>query len=379
MIPVYKPYLPSGSLDYAHKALDSGWLSQGEYLIKAREMLSEIWGTKWIILTNSGTAANHMIARTMRVKYPEKRNLVVPNNVYVAAWNPFIQEDFTLWPQDADINTWNMDLGKRRWHMRDIEFKPSRTTILLAVHNLGNTINVPEWKKMWPDAVIIEDNCEGFGGMYGDPLQNSGTASEAFSMSFYGNKNLTTGEGGAFVTYDEDIYHYAHAFHGQGQANKKFIHNIAGYNYRMNNIQAAILCGQLEIRSDIFEMKAAIFDYYTNGFRSMDGVDLQYSQPNTEHSNWMFGIRLLGNKSYEEIKRFMDDAGIETRPMFYPMSYHKHLHRDNNRNVARHHEDVAKQLSKEVVVLPSFPELTVVQQDFIIDKVGEYVQKYLLF
>ncbi len=376
MIPVYKPYLPAGSLDYAHDALDSGWLSKGKYLNIAKEKLSEIWNTEWVILTNSGTAANHMIAKTMKIKYPDRTNLIVPNNVYVAAWNPFLIEDYMLWPQDADPATWNIDLGRYHHHMRELNFTPHRTSIILAVHNLGNIIDVPAWKKAWPESVIIEDNCEGFGGMYGEPLQHSGTASEAFSMSFYGNKNLTTGEGGAFVTYDQDVYDYAHAFHGQGQSNKRFIHHIPGYNYRMNNVQAAILCGQLEIMRDIFEMKLAVFDYYKGKFKGMSGVDFQHSQPGTQHSNWMFGVRLIGNSNYNQVEKFMLEAGIETRPIFYPMSYHKYLHKSQNNRIGRSEDAVAKQLSNEVVILPSFPEITTVQQDYIIERVGEYVEKF---
>ncbi|KKM80138.1 hypothetical protein LCGC14_1342880 [marine sediment metagenome] len=369
MIPVYKPYLPEGSLKYAHDALDSGWLSQGPYLIKAREMLSEMWGTDHIILTNSGTAANHMIARTMMLKHPWRSNLIVPNNVYVAAWNPFLLEGFNLKPVDADPHTWNMDLE---------DYQEHRTHIILAVHNLGNIINVPALKRKFPDTVFLEDNCEGLGGMYGEPLRPTGTASEAFSVSFYGNKNITTGEGGAFVTYDEDVFDYAHSFHGQGQSPRKFIHNIPGYNYRMNNVQAAILCGQLEILPDVMEMKQAVFDYYMGRFHNMAGVEFQLSHEGTQNANWMFGLRLLGNRSYIEIEKFFTEAGIETRPMFYPIQYHKHLHHKDSNRVSRASIDVAQRLSQEIVILPSFPELTTIQQDFIINKVEEYVQKFLL-
>ncbi len=372
MIPVYKPYLPEGSLKYAHDALDSGWLSQGPYLIKAREMLSEMWGTENIILTNSGTAANHMIARTMRLKHPWRTNLIVPNNVYVAAWNPFLLEGFDLHPVDASPTTWNMDMSNYIDH---------RTQIVLAVHNLGNVIDVPSFRLVHPDTPVIEDNCEGFGGTYGKsvgPMQPTGTASDAFSVSFYGNKNITTGEGGAFVTYDDDVFDYAHSFHGQGQSPRKFIHNIPGYNYRMNNIQAAILCGQLEILDDVMEMKEAVFDYYASRFQYNGLVDFQYEQYGTQSANWMFGLRLVGNKSYTQTEKFFSGAGIETRPMFYPIDYHKHLHHSTSNRVSRSSVDVAKRLSQEVVILPSFPEITQVQQDFIINKVEEYVQKFLL-
>ena len=375
MISVYKSYLPEGSLRYAHDALDSGWLSQGPYLEMAREMLSAIWETEWVILTNSGTAANHMMARAMKVKYPERQNLVVPNNTYVAAWNPFLEEGFRLVPQDANIDTWNADLGDRTHHINRIEFQLHRTNLILAVHNLGNIVNVPALQKRFPDTVIIEDNCEGFGGAYeGRP---SGTASECFSMSFYGNKNLTTGEGGAFVTYDEEVYHYAHAVHGQGQSSKKFIHNIYGYNYRMTNVEAAILVGQLEIRNEIFERKAAVFDYYKGRLKEL-GVEFQMAEEGTHPSNWMFAIRIPGNLNYERARDFFFEEGIETRPMFYPISYHLHLHPRTNDRVSKHCDEIATQLAREVVVLPSFPEITTVQQDYITDKVGEYVRKFLL-
>jgi perosamine synthetase len=370
MIPVYKPYLPEGSMKYAHDALDSGWLSQGPYLTKAREMLSEMWGTDYIILTNSGTAANHMIARTMRLKYPWRRNLIVPNNVYVAAWNPFLLEGFDLKPIDADLATWNMDIRGYQDH---------RTNIILAVHNLGNIINVPAWRKAFPNTPFIEDNCEGFGGMYGEPFRPTGTSSDAFSVSFYGNKNITTGEGGAFVTYDKDMFDYAHSFHGQGSSPKKFIHHIPGYNYRMNNVQAAILCGQLEILDGVLDMKRVVFDYYSSRLQYIDAVDFQYPSPGTQSADWMFGIRLIGNKSYIDTAKFFTEAGIETRPMFYPITYHKHLNHKNTHRVGGGSIDVARRLSQEVVILPSYPELTSIQQDFIIEKVEEYVQKRILF
>ena len=159
MIPVYRPYLPKGSLNYAHDALDSTWISsKGPYLNKAKDMLSRIYETDFIVLTNNGTASNHIMARIIKLKYPDKHNLIVPNNVYVAAWNPFVTEEFTLWPKDANIDTWNIDLS---------DYQPHRTNLLLVVHNLGNIINVPLLKEKFPDTPIIEDNCEGFGGMYG--------------------------------------------------------------------------------------------------------------------------------------------------------------------------------------------------------------------
>lgn len=360
MIPVYKPYFPKGSLKYAHDALDSTWVSsKGMYLNKVKEKLSEYWGTEYIILTNNGTAANHLIAMALKEKYPARRNIITGNNVYVAAWNPFVLEGFDIGAVEADEKTWNFDLSKLDEHW---------SYIIMGVHNLGNIINIPWLKSKLPNTPIIEDNCEGFGGEYeGQP---SGTAAEMFSMSFFGNKNITSGEGGAFVTYDEESYDIAFRSWGQGMAQdgERFIHAGIGYNYRMTNVEAAILYGQLEIMDEIIERKEELYHHYESFFGLMNGMETQKTQLGTKHSNWMFGVRIPGG-SYKDAGPFLSELGIETRPMFYPITHHGHF-KDK-----RCKTDIAEKLSEEIIVLPSYPGITKSEQRFIIEGVKLYVSE----
>ena len=358
MIPIYKPYLPKESLNYAHKAIDSTWVSShGYYLDRAREKLQQYWETPYVILTNNGTAANHMMAYAMSQVYSSRMNLICPNNVYVAAWNPFLLEKYKLYPKDANIETWNIDLSKYEDHW---------SSLFLVVHNLGNIINVPELKKLYPEIPIIEDNCEGFGGFYNG--LKTGTASECATVSFYGNKNITSGEGGAFYTKDETIYEHALGFWGQGQREIRFLHTQRGYNYRMTNVEAAILLGQIERMGEIFELKEKVFEYYRDEFSKRDYAVLQKDEPNTINANWMFGIRIPGIK-YSYIKYFLNIKEIDIRPMFYPITHHFHLV-----NVSCK-KDVAQLLSNECFILPSYPELTREDQDYIIRSVDEYVRE----
>lgn len=364
MIPVYKPYFPEGSLDYAKDALDSTWVSsKGKYLNKVTDWFTEYYGTEYIILTNSGTAANHLIARAIHEKYPEKKNLVCSNNSYVAAWNPFLFDNyFRLLPIDAHEKTWNMDirnLGPDHW-----------SNVFLIIHNLGNIVNVPYLKSKYPDSLFIEDNCEGFGGLYeGHP---AGTYSKAFSLSFFGNKNITSGEGGAFVTYDEHLYNTAFEFWGQGMKadGKKFIHNSIGHNYRMTNIEAAILWGQLQLKNEIEERKHDIFERYRAYFDLIDNTENQMISFGTRHSNWMFGVKLLQGSAPDAAEYLWKNKKIETRPMFYPIDFHKHL------KEIKYPNDVAEELSKQVLILPSYPDLTQREQAYIIEAVKDYVGKF---
>lgn len=346
MLPIYKPYLPAASLRYAHDALDSTWISsQGVYLDRAKEQLKEIVRSRYVILVNNGTCATHMLALGLKFRYPQIKKIIVPNNVYVAAWNSFLYSggyDFEI--IDADLATWNMDHGSIREIPQD--------TALLVVHNLGNIINVPALKRRFPEAVIVEDACEGLFGSYdGEP---AGTASLMGSISFFGNKTITSGEGGAVFTQDEELFEYLNSVRGQGQSSVRYVHDKLGYNYRMTNVQAALLCGQLELVEEIRNRKRDVFALYRDQLKDVEEIRFQEEEAGTDHAQWMFAVRFEGFDlpAKNALELFLFENNIETRPMFYPIDRHEHL-----RQYAGEHR-VANRLNHQCLLLPSFPEMT---------------------
>ena len=350
MIPIYKPYLPKESLQYAHDAIDSTWISShGKYLSLVKDKLKDITGSKYIVLTNNGTSATHLLAMVLKFKYPNIKHLIVPSNVYVAAWNMFLSNPkYDFIPIDSDIDTWNISLeeleNKYELHFDNVGF--------LAVHNIGNIINIPELKKKYPKWVFVEDNCEGFLGTYNG--ENSGTASLAHSISFFGNKTITTGEGGLFGTNDEEIFEYANKAKAQFNTKEKFVFENLGYNYRMTNVQAAILYGQLEILPEIIERKREVFELYQKEFKNVEEISIQTIKEGTTHSNWMFGIR-INNSSKEDVdklKLHLYQNDIDTRPMFPPIGHHDHLRK------FRGIFPVSSTLYDTGLILPSYPELS---------------------
>lgn len=363
MIPIYQPYLPPHSLRYAHEALDSGWISShGKYLPMLQEKLQDLLGVKHVLLTNNGTSATHLVAKALNFKYPEISNILVPNNVFVAAINSFLFDEgsFRLFSVDADPNTWNVDLHRLK------NVFPSWSKVgCLVVHNLGNVIDVPSLQKEHPNWIFVEDNCEGFLGKYQE--QYSGTASLASSISFFGNKNLTSGEGGATLTNDTEVYEYLHCLHGQGQSETKFVHHHLGYNYRMTNVQAALLLGQLEIKDEILDRKFHLFERYKNVFRTCEYLEMQIVTSNTQPANWMFGLRYKGSLGYSYLQKYFMTQGIEIRPMFYPLSAHQYLRDRQDKDVFFDQENVALKLQQECFILPSFPQLKLSEQARIID------------
>lgn len=364
MIPIYKPYLPEQSLKYAYDAIKSGWISSiGKYKNIASNKLSKTLGVKHSLLVSNGTVATHLLFKGIKFLYPNAKKVIVPNNAYIAAYNSILFDDlreFTIYPIDANINTWNADYS-------NLPFEPDENTIFLVVHNLGNIVNVPKLKEKYPKSIFVEDNCEGIFGEYENKM--SGSESFCSSMSFFGNKNITTGEGGAIYTNNTDLYHYLNKVHGQGQTDERFIHDVLGYNYRMTNIHAAILLGQLDYYEEIKNRKTKIFNTYQTLLRNIDGISLQSVENNCKHSMWMFGVRIENNPSYAVSKKYFDSVGIETRPMFYPIHVHKHLQyiKSNNK--------VATTLNNECIILPSYPELTDIELEYICDMVMNYNSK----
>lgn len=368
MIPVYEPFINKNTTEHAYEAIKSGWFTHGKYIEMCEEELAKMLKVRHVLLTNNGTSATHLVALGLQYHY-EKRigkplsEILVPNNVYVAAWNSFLfsNPNVKLIPIDACISTWNFDT------LRLIKLAYTYDNpAILVVHNLGNIINVPALKRAIPHANFVEDCCEGFGGMYEGI--HAGTASICSSLSFFGNKLITSGEGGAVVTNDDEIFEYLKRLRGQGQSDKKFVHDYLGYNYRMTNIQAGLLYGQLKYTDMLRLRKYSVFSRYDKGFLNNKKMYVQRFDNSTYSACWMYGVGVEGS-SYENANEFFTNAGIETRPMFYPMSSHKHLENYSNEQ----DEEIAKLLNREVVILPSYPTLTRKDQNYIIKKVKEYV------
>jgi len=347
-IPVYKPYLNKDILKYAYDALDSTWISShGKYIEMSTEKLKDLLRANHVILTNNGTSATHLVALALHEKYPNVRRIIVPSNVYVAAWNMFkIIPGFELWPIDADIDTWNTDSSLLP-NLNGNFFKDN--SAILSVHNLGNPVDVLPIKRLYPHIPMVEDNCEGFLGEYNN--MPTGTFSYAQSVSFFGNKNITSGEGGAFITNDDEIADKIYRAHAQGVTDKKFIFDGIGYNYRMTNVQAAILYGQLERMEDIMAMKEEVFNTYKDALQH-ELIHFQKVPQYAKHSNWMFGIRIdASEEKVAEINGFLNAHGVETRPMFPPIYYHSQYGGYSD-------FPVSEKLYKTCIILPSSPELS---------------------
>ena len=346
MIPIYIPRVFKES---AIQAIESGWISsQGPFIEKASTLLKSKLNMPYAILLNNGTSATHMLIKALKFKYPSISKIYAPNNVFVAVWNTILYEfdKDIIEVLEMDLKTLNMRTDEE--YILSLE----KNAAVMVVHNIGNIVNVPRLKRLRPDLIFIEDNCEGLFGKYEGIYSGTSEASLCSAVSFFANKTITSGEGGAFFTHDKELYDFVYCSINHGLSGKKYIYKELGYNYRMTNIQAAVLYDQLTNVDDIISDKKRIFERYREQLK--DKVHIPCSEENTECSNWMFvcGIK----QPYENIEKSLNADKIDVRPFFYDIQVHSHL-----KNIQR----PIFNTDYTYMMLPSFPDLTEKQIDYI--------------
>ncbi len=364
MINIYNPSIKKYS-EEAKKAIESGWISNhGEYINLSTNKLSEILNCYSILLAN-GTCATHCLFLALKYEYPEIYKIYVPNNAYVAAWNSALMV-YTIDQIEVmkmNIETWNIETDETYINSLD------KNAAVLIVHNLGNIINVPRLKQIRPDLIFVEDNCEGLFGKYNDIYSGTSEDTLCTSISFYGNKIITTGEGGAFLTKNKDVYHYIKKVYSQGMSETRYLHDMHAYNYRMTNIQAAFLYAQLNDIDTILFNKKHIFDNYETLLQPLSGkIAIFKKEDHTESAHWIFAVRILGNtKSIEETTEFFKMKNVDIRPFFYPIQKHGHLMRIKNE------DEVSELLNREVIMIPSSPSITIEEQTYVVSIIESFL------
>ncbi len=354
MLPIYKPYLTKYKTS-ALSCIEDEWISNhGIYVKLASDKLCEILDVKYCILMNNGTSATQCLYKALKFKYPSCTKIYVPNNVFVAPWNcglmEYSYEVFEVLKLDHD--TLNMCVDENYIMSLD------KNSAVVVVHNLGNIINVLRLQRLRPDITFLEDNCEGLFGKYEGFY--SGTESLCSSASFYGNKTITTGEGGAFLTNDVDIYNYIKNIYSHGMSDIRYIHNNLGYNFRMTNIEAGFLYDQLNDLKHILDLKKKIFNTYDILLTNKKIIRLE-QEKSTEISNWIYTV-LIPSIQFSNLEKYMEYKGIQIRPIFYDIHTHTHLKNINNPYTD---DTFTKDVTNYGVMLPSYPELTYDQQKYI--------------
>ncbi len=343
-IPVYQPSLRGNEKKYVMECLDSTWISsKGRFLVDFEREFARYIGVTHAAAVSNGTVALHLALVALGVG--ADCEVLVPTLTYIASVNAITYTRATPVFVDSRASDWQMD-------PEDVRRKITpKTRAIMAVHLYGHPCPMEELREIAREhnLFLIEDCAEAFGSLYKG--QHVGTFSDIATFSFFGNKTITTGEGGMVVTNDQTLYERIVHFRGQGLAkHREYWHDAVGYNYRMTNICAALGLAQLERADELIESKLRVAEWYREYLRDLT-VTMHASVGDVRHSYWMVSIltRLAGQR--DALRATLSDAGIETRPLFYPVhSMPMYSQRFQQLPVA---EDIAWR----GINLPSWPDL----------------------
>ena len=315
--PVAQPVLAGREMEYVLEAMSSGWISSGPYVSRFERLFAEGLGVEQCISTCNGTAALHIACAAMGLK--PGMDVIVPSLTYVASVNAVAYCGATPVFADSDRRTWNVtrESIEAAW--------TPRTVGVIAVHLYGMPAPVDEIADLCRERNVwlIEDCAESLGAtLRGRP---TGTFGDAAMWSFYGNKTISTGEGGMVYLRDPERREHARLLRGQGMDPKRrYWHPIIGYNYRMTNVAAAIGVGQIEMLAYHVSERRRVAEAYRRRLASLadDGTLLLPVEPNDcQGSYWLFSAVLAsGGTDYRaRLQQILEDEhGIETRPFFVP-------------------------------------------------------------
>ncbi len=347
-IPIYQPELSGNEKRYVNECLDTSWISsKGRFVGEFEAAFAQRIGAQHASSVCNGTLALHLALLALGIGPGDE--VIVPTLTYVASANAISYTGATPVFVDSLRDSWQMDPDDVR---RSIT---PRTRALLPVHLYGQACPMDELMAIASEhrLFVVEDCAEALGTHYKG--RHVGTFGDIAMFSFYGNKTITAGEGGMVVSNDKTLIERARHFRGQGLAShREYWHDVVGYNYRMTNIAAAIGLAQLERADDFIARKRALAARYAQLLRGLP-VSLHGEAADTVHSFWMCSLLVERPEQRDPLRAHLKAAGIETRPLFYPLhtmpmyarSYRKHA--------------VAEDLAWRGINLPSWPGLSEAQ------------------
>ncbi|XOV90876.1 MAG: DegT/DnrJ/EryC1/StrS family aminotransferase [Bacteroidota bacterium] len=358
--PVYQPNIGEEEKANVLECLDSTWISsKGKFITQFEEDFARIQSSKYAISVCNGTVALHVALLALGIGPGDE--VLVPSFTYIASVNAIAYTGAK--PVFVDITEDGLLINPREISKHINQ----RTKAIMAVHLYGDSCDMHMISEIAikHGLFIIEDCAEALGTKFNN--QPVGTFGHISTFSFFGNKTITTGEGGMITTNDSKLYNLARRLKGQGLADgMEYWHDILGYNYRMTNICAAIGVAQIKkIDQNISKKRALAFQY----FDELQDLNIQLPRKSKEvfHTYWMFNILLENEEIRKALREYLIQKGIETRPSFYPAHQMPMYNGQKDLDLP-----VTESISSRGINLPSYPELGKEDISFISEQIHSF-------
>lgn len=362
-VPLSLPDIGEREREAVMAVLNSGRLSMGPAVDEFERKIAEYAGVKYAVAVNSGTSGLHLVIRSLGLG--EEDEVITTPFSFVASANCLLFERVRPVFVDIDPRTLNIDCEQ-------IEQKINpKTKGILPVHVFGHPADMEKIIAIASkhNLFVIEDACEAIGARYnGKPV---GSESDAAVFAFYPNKQITTGEGGIILTGRKDWAGTWRSLRNQGRDNGAgwYEHCRLGYNYRMDEMSAALGCVQLTRLPEILARREKVAQKYTEKLRSVNGVMVPFVEPGYEISWFVYVIRLDPGIPRDFVMRELTRRGIGCRAYFPPI----HLQPFYRREFGYQPGDfpVSEAVAASTLALPFHNNLSGEEIDYVVENLKE--------
>ena len=357
--PIYIPEITQKEREFILDCLDSTWISsRGKYIERFEQNIADYIDCNHAISVPNGTIALHLTLLAFEIGLGDE--VIVPDFTYIATANAVLHANAKPVLVDVDSHTWNITVE----NIKEAITNKTKAIIVTDIYGTPPDMNAIMALAEKNNLIVIEDAAESLGATYRG--KKAGNLAHAAILSFFGNKTITTGEGGMLLTNDHDLAKKALMIKNQGNSETKiYYHDLLGYNYRMTNLQAAIGVAQMQRIDFILERKRKIQQQYERYLQNH--VKFQKVLKGITSSYWMVSMLVENHFQRESMMKSLENDDIETRPFFYPV--HKMPYYDQKDH------PVSNNLSRRGISVPSYPTLKEEDVKYISEKIIYYLTK----
>ena len=319
-IPLSSPDITSKEIELVNQVLRTPYLSMGPIIEQFERGISRFVGSKHAVAVSNGTSGLHLCIKASGI---QEGDLVITTSFsFVASANCILYERAIPVFVDIDPRTLNLDIAQLADKVKEMRRKASGLKALLPVHVFGQPCDMDPIMEVAQqyDLVVIEDACEAIGAEHKG--RKVGTFGNAAVFAFYPNKQMTTGEGGVIVTDGDEFAKLCRSMRNQGRDETgTWLHHIRlGYNYRLDELSAALGVAQLERIEELLAKRERVEQWYNERLKGVEGVQVPYIAPTTTRMSWfVYVIRLAPDIDRNAVMAALEDQGIPSRPYFTPI------------------------------------------------------------
>ena len=312
-LPVATPAFGGNELRYVSECVATNWISsQGRFVGEFEQLFAGLVGAKHGIAVSNGTVALHLALVAGGIGPGDE--VIVPTLTFVATANVVRHAGATPVFVDSEPGTWNLDPEEVRSKLT------ARTRAIIPVHLYGHPADMDRIREIAQQhrLFVVEDAAEAHGALYkGTPV---GAIGDVGCFSFFGNKIITTGEGGMLTTNDDELADRARVLRDHGMSRqRKYWHEMVGYNYRLTNLQAAIGVAQVEQVDAFLKKRDAIAQSYAAALGHDARMELPRESPWARRVNWLYTLLLSEGIDRDRVVARLNERGIDSRPAFVPV------------------------------------------------------------